>query len=55
MNAKNSYKRRPCMSNRTRPAFPLHASPTALNVLFHASMAICDEYGLPGSEKVRLV
>lgn len=51
----NSYKRQPCTSRGTLPAFPPHASQTALNVLYHATMTICDEYNLPGGERVNLV
>jgi hypothetical protein len=54
MSMKNSYKRRPCTSDRTRPTFPPNASPAALHLLFVATMRVCDEHGLPGSE-VRLV
>ena len=54
MQTKYTYRRRPCTSDRTRPAFPPNMSPTALNVLYHATMRICDDYNLPGSE-VRLV
>lgn len=54
MNTKH-YRRQPCTSpNRTRPTIPPNASPAALHLLFVATMRICDEHGLPGSE-VRLV
>jgi hypothetical protein len=54
MNTKKSYKR-PCTANRVRSTFPPNASRTALNLLFYATMEICDKYDLLGSERIRLV